>query len=631
MISLAFSASGSNPLVSALATVSKFFGIAASIVVVGALLAGGFLLEDINGDLAPPAIALQRVALFASGLWILVAVFNILITVADILGSPLSSAFDFMTLRSFVTQITLGQYLLFQLIVAIFVAVMVVRIRRVGGAILLLITALIGIIAPIFQGHSASSGLHALAIGSLVIHVAAISLWLGGIIALAILDPESRNRAVPRFSQLALWAAIAVVISGSASAWTRLNSLAAWKSSFAIVIIAKVVLTGFLIIIGIQHRRDISRENNLVLNLAKFAKLVIIELSIMLTALALGSWLSFNHPPVLESSGEFDPAIAITGSAMPQPPNLARLFFSYEPDALFIGLLVVASALYIRGISILKKRGDAWPRNRTVAFFVGIFAIDFATSGGYGLYARFSFSHHMVAHMILGMIAPIFIILSAPITLALRTLPIGRTHQERGIRGTLIAGLHSRLTSFWVNPVIALLIFDASLFGLYFTSIFGGMMQSHIGHFVMNIHFLLSGLLFFHVIIGVDPNPKRVPYLVRIVILFAAMSIHAFFAIALISASTLIDGGYFASLHRPWATDLLADQRLGGSIVWAMGEIPILLALVATFILWMRDDSRETRRIDRAEERMAAMGRPDALADYNAYLAALAERDSRDN
>ena len=175
-----------------------------------------------------------------------------------------------------------------------------------------------------------------------------------------------------------------------------------------------------------------------------------------------------------------------------------------------------------------------------------------------------------------------------------------------------------------------MLIFDGSLFALYFTSLFGRMMQSQVGHFAMNLHFLLSGLLFFHVIIGVDPNPRKVPHLVRVVILFAAMSIHAFFSVALMSSSGLLDGGYFASLNRPWATDLLADQRLGGAIGWAMGEIPMLLALVATFILWVRDDSRETKRIDRHTERLAAMGRPDELAEYNAYLAALAERDRRD-
>jgi cytochrome c oxidase assembly factor CtaG len=118
--------------------------------------------------------------------------------------------------------------------------------------------------------------------------------------------------------------------------------------------------------------------------------------------------------------------------------------------------------------------------------------------------------------------------------------------------------------------------------------------------------------------------------LVKIIIIFAAMSIHAFFSISIMSASTLIDGGYFAQLQRPWGTDLLADQKLGGSIGWAMGEIPILLALLATFIQWSRADTKEANRIDRASDRAAAMGEDDELAQYNRYLSELSKKDLRD-
>jgi len=195
------------------------------------------------------------------------------------------------------------------------------------------------------------------------------------------------------------------------------------------------------------------------------------------------------------------------------------------------------------------------------------------------------------------------------------------------VRGSLLAVLHSKLAVFFTNPVVALAFFDGSLFALYFTDLFGSMMQSHAGHLLMSIHFLLAGILFFHVVIGIDPNPRRVPHLVRIVIIFAAMSIHAFFSVALMSTTTLIDGGYFGSLQSPWLVDLLADQRMGGSLGWAMGEIPILLALIATFVSWVKDDSREAIRIDKNSARSAAMGQPDELANYNKYLQDLAQRD----
>ena len=156
-------------------------------------------------------------------------------------------------------------------------------------------------------------------------------------------------------------------------------------------------------------------------------------------------------------------------------------------------------------------------------------------------------------------------------------------------------------------------------------------MRSHNGHLVMDLHFLLAGYLFFYVIVGIDPNPRKIPHIVRIIILFAAMSIHAFFSIALLSTTTELDGGYFASLHRSWNMSVLADQHTGGAIGWAMGEIPILLALIATFIQWMREDSREARRIDRAADRAAATGEEDDLARYNKYLAKLNESDRVNN
>jgi len=631
MMHLAAALPSAGPAVNALVTISKFVGITASIAVVGSLLASGFLLENKAGLLTQNSLRLRAVTFWSAIIWIVASIGNIIFTLANILGQSISAVFEMNTLQSFLTQITLGQYMFFQTLASVFVAIFAMRIKKIGGSMWLLALTLLGIIAPIFQSHSASSGSHALAIGSLIIHVIAISMWVGGVFSLALLDPADRATATPRFSQLALWAAIGVVASGSANAWARLNFAEAWHSTYALVVIGKIVLTIALVLIGYLHRKNISFKNKATVNWPDFAKLIVIELGIMITALALGAWLSSNRPPSPGANPKFSPAITVAGLSMPDSPSLKNVFFLYNPDALFLGFLILAVALYILGVTKLTRRGDKWPVGRTVSFALGIFAIDLATSGGIGIYAHFSFSYHMIAHMILGMIAPIGLVLGAPITLALRTLPQGRTQEERGIRNQVVMMLHSRWSKIVVNPVVALAIFDGSLFILYFTSLFGGMMQSHTGHFAMNLHFILAGFLFFHVIIGVDPNPNRAPYLVRIMILFGAMSIHAFFSIALMSATTLLDGGYFAQLHTPWVANLLADQRMGGGIGWAMGEIPILLALVATFIQWSRDDTKETKRIDRNTERMAAMGQPDDLAKYNAYLSDLAERDRRNN
>ena len=148
----------------------------------------------------------------------------------------------------------------------------------------------------------------------------------------------------------------------------------------------------------------------------------------------LGSWLSTSEPPVREGPIATT-AESLIGIATPGEPTFRRLLFTYEPDALIIGLLLLLVALYVKGVVVLTRRGDKWPVGRTVAFAFAISIVDFATSGGLGVYALFSFEYHMIAHMLIGMVAPICLVLSAPITLALRTLPQGRTSEERGVRG----------------------------------------------------------------------------------------------------------------------------------------------------------------------------------------------------
>ena len=612
-----------------LSTTFKYFNLLGGFATIGALLAMAFLLLDIEGKVSTSAEKLRTFLKASVAIWFIGVVGSILFTLAQILDTPFSGALDLMTIRSFITQITLGQYLAFEALIALIVFVCTFQAKKILSLIALLILSIVGLIAPVFQSHAASGGSHSLVIGSLIIHVVALSLWVGGILAIAMLSASDRAIAVPRFSQLALWSAIAVVISGVVNAWTRLNFESAWNSSYAYIVIAKTVATIALVGLGYLHRKNLEGKESI--NWVGFAKLLTIEAIIMLVTVALGAWLSNTSSPDRPGTQEFDPGLSIVGIETPPNPTWSRIFLSYEPDALMIGILVMMVALYVKGVIVLTKRGDKWPVGRTISFALGISVIDFATSGGLGVYAQFSFSYHMLAHMLLAMVAPIGLVLGAPMTLALRTLPQGRTPTERGVRGSLLAALHSKVGVFYTNPVVALLIFDGSLFALYFTDLFASMMQSHLGHLVMNLHFVAAGFLFFFVVIGIDPNPRKIPYLVQIVVLFAAMSIHAFFSIALMSSTTLIDKGYFASLQTPWLTDLLADQKLGASIGWAMGEVPILMALVATFINWRREDAREAKRIDRNTVRQAAMGQPDDLANYNQYLQKLAQRDKNES
>ena len=583
---------------------------------IGLLLTLGFLETDVRGAVSNFRLAKKVKSTLLA--WIITILIFILIQIAYLLEQPISASFDLTVIRSYLTQTSVGKSYLVQLLGILIV--LLIPLKKVLSTYISLIIALIAITAPIFQSHGTSSSHHGLAIGALVIHVIALSFWVGGLFGLTQLSKAQKLIALPRFSELALWSAITVVITGAATAWTRLDSISSWQSKYGAITILKIFLALTLIGFGALHRRWIIKSD-----FPSVFRLISGEIVIMFVTVFVGSWLSTVAPPTREIKSS--QALLITGIQMPPAPTFSNILLAYDADGLMLGLLIIAVALYIKGVVILRKRGDTWPVGRTIAFALGISMVDFATSGGLGVYSHFAFSNHMMAHMFLGMIAPIGIVLGAPITLALRTLPQARNKDERGVRGSFIALLHSKPALVMTNPVVALAIFDGSLFTLYFTPLFGNLMQGHSGHFFMSTHFLLAGILFFQTIIGVDPAPRKVPHLVKIIIIFAAMSIHAFFSIAIMSATTLIDNGYFVLLERPWATDLLADQKLGGAIGWAMGEIPILLALIATFLQWLREDKKEAGRIDRAADRAAATGEDDDLAQYNRYLAQLNQRD----
>jgi len=591
---------------------------------VGALLSASLFIPNREGALTTEGLAIKKRASLLATLWFLSSFIGVILKVSNILGGSISGALDSTTITSYLTQTSLGRSMFFQLVVIALVVIALPIFKRALPILILTGLSLIALIAPIFQSHAAANGSHALAVGALVTHVIALSLWVGGLFGILLAPKDLRISALYRFSSLALWAAIAVVSSGVATAWTRLNEKSAWSTQYAYVVIAKVILTIALLAMGYANRKSLASRDEF--RLQELIRLIGVEAMVMATVVVMGSWLSQIQPPIGDTS-QLTAAQLIVGMKTPPPPSLVNILKLYNPDALMIAILLTAVALYIKGVSILKARGDQWPVGRTISFAVAIALIDLATSGGLGVYALFSFEYHMMAHMLLGMIAPIGLVLGAPITLALRTLPQGRDKSERGVRAFALTVLHSRYSVILTNPITALALFDGSLFVLYFTNLFGNLMSNHAGHLLMNIHFILAGFLFFNVIIGIDPSPRKYPHIVRIVILFGAMSLHAFFSIALMSETTLIDGGYYGSLQTSWLPDLLHDQSMGGTIGWSMGEIPILLALIATFILWVRDDKRETVRIDRNEARLAAMGEPDELAQYNAYLNTLQQRN----
>ncbi|MER6155824.1 cytochrome c oxidase assembly protein [Streptomyces sp. NPDC001868] len=293
---------------------------------------------------------------------------------------------------------------------------------------------------------------------------------------------------------------------------------------------------------------------------------------------------------------------------------------SWSADPFFLIACLVGLGLYGWGVVRLVRRGDKWPVGRTVAFVVGVLLVMLVTCTGLNDYGMVMFSVHMVQHMVISMLAPIVLLLGAPVTLALRALPVAGKGRK-GPRELLLMFLHSWYMKIVTHPAFTIPMFIASLYGLYFTPLFDFLMGSTPGHIVMMTHFLMVGLFFFWPIMGVDPGPHRPGYLMRMLELFAGMPFHAFFGIALMMASTPMVKTY----ENPPASlgiDALADQNAAGGIAWAFSEIPSVLVLLALLFQWYGSEQRQAKRQDRAADRDGDK----ELEAYNAYLASLDAR-----
>jgi cytochrome c oxidase assembly factor CtaG len=441
-----------------------------------------------------------------------------------------------------------------------------------------------------------------------------------------------------------------VAVSGIVNAGVRLGALGPLvTSSYGVLVLAKsaalLVLGGFgwwhrsRTLHGLEARPTTAARGRDDVRL--FLRVAAGELVVMTATVALAVGLSRTPTPV-GPTVDTSPAAELLGYPLPPAPTFTRLLLGWTPDGFTLALVAFAGLLYAVGLRSLHRRGVRWPLGRTLCWYAGLLVIVWATAGGLGLYSHVLFSAHMVAHMLLSMVAPIGLVLGAPVTLALRTLPGARVPDELGPRQLLLAVLHSWPVRILTQPLVALALWVGSLYGLYFTPVFPSLMSTHLGHVAMQLHFLAVGSLFFWVLIGVDPNPRRWHPLARMGLLLAAMPFHAFFSVAIMSTSTLLDAPYFRALDRPYSSDLLADQHLGGGIGWALSELPVLLVAAAIFVQWARADHREATRLDRTADRAEARvarreGATDAttpdtdeFSRYNAYLAALSKQRSAD-
>ncbi len=600
----------------------------AAVVAVGSFLFAAFLVppQD-DGVLDVDGYRALRVGTVAAGAWAVCAALLVPLTISDVSGQPITAHLNPATLWSLANLINISTTWRWTALLAAVVTVASVPVLRWSWTPLLLAGSLATLLPLGLTGHSSAGGSHDLATNSLLIHLVAGSIWAGGLLALlthVLRGGQHSDLASRRFSAIALWCFVAMAVSGIVNALLRILPSDLLTTNYGRLVVVKFVALCLLGVVGWRQRRtgvvalqtDPSSPGSLI-------RLALIEALLFGLTFGVAVGLGRTPPPPLPIGVPSISEVKI-GYDFAGPPTPVRVLFDWRFDLIFGSAAIVLAVLYLAGVRRLRRRGDAWPVGRTVAWLLGCAALLFVSSSGLGRYMPAMFSMHMAAHMMLSMLVPILLVLGGPVGLALRALPAAGRGHPPGMREWLLAALHSRISRFLTNPVVATALFVAGFYGLYLGGLFDAAVGSHVGHVVMNVHFLASGYLFYWVVIGVDPTPRPIPPLAKVAVVFASLPLHAFFAIILMSMQKVLGESFYRSLHLSWHTDLMGDQRLGGGMAWAAGEIPLVVVMIALLVQWSRSDQRTARRLDRAADR----DDDSELAAYNAMLAELARRDT---
>ncbi len=284
----------------------------------------------------------------------------------------------------------------------------------------------------------------------------------------------------------------------------------------------------------------------------------------------------------------------------PSTPFTSALLSSWAQVEWIPAVGILAGALwYLLAVRVLRRRGDSWPVGRTISFIGGgLGTLVLATEGPISAYDTTLISVHMVQHMLISMVAPIFFALGAPVTLALRTF-------ARPLHRALMWLLHSTYMRVLAFPIVSGAIAVANPWGLYFTGFYELTLRNVWWHNFNHLHFLVVGCLWTFALIGIDPMP-RVGHAMRMLAVFVTMPFHAFLGLTIMGQHNLIAADWYLDQHRTWGATPAADQQLAGGILWAAGEVVSILIFIALSVQWARASDREARRIDRQLDREEA-------------------------
>jgi putative copper resistance protein D len=277
--------------------------------------------------------------------------------------------------------------------------------------------------------------------------------------------------------------------------------------------------------------------------------------------------------------------VVLLADAISPPIRVHTLLTGFQTDGLSLVTLAIElglAAWYVISVRRLAKRGRHWSSWRTASFLGATFLLIVAVQSGLAAYDDQVFAVHVVQHLLLMNFAPILYALSAPVTLALQA-------SDRPTQQKLLKVLHNPIVEFVTNPVLVVVVTYGTMIVYFLTPFYNFSLEHPLMHDLTHLHFLVSGCLFWWLVVGRDPSRWRLSYPAKLGFLAIGIPVTAVLGVSLTGAHDSI-----APLFHT-----VADTQRGGSILWIVGELTTFVAMAVIVYQWMRFEEREAVRADR--------------------------------
>lgn len=536
--------------------------LAGAIALGGALLAGWLLRVPADRSRAMLVVAVAvGVTTVARGL-------ALLFSYAIATGQPVGSERFGSDLAVYLAT-DLGVWLLTALLVSAAATAVAVTGTSRGLARVVTVMMVAVMFCAAMTGHASGDSNHEVATSTMMVHLLAVGIWLGGLAVLQLLPATSRDDAdvVRGYSHLALITWIALGLSGVWALGVRMNGLGDLVTSpYVQIAAAKAALLLALGAMGVLQRRQIATglartaPGEGLPPVAVYRRLALMELALLGLAVSLAAAMSSSPPPAEAVPPPPGPAAVLSGYALPPAPDLAAVLTQWRPDPFGMALACVLLLAWWRPTAPSRERAAS------IRLVAGAAVLVLLTSGPLNVYSKVLISAHVLQHVLLLVLAGALIGSAVTVPTALRVLVRSRTW----LAALLVAAPVAMLAGAYAGPLLRLAL------------------DSHVAHLGLQMLALGGGVLavlLVRAVLGDAPDPnapngRRDSRAIRAALVAGAPVLLLLVAgIVLSTTDTLLAASWFGATGRDWRMDALADQRSVGPIVIAVAVLAMAAAL----------------------------------------------------